>query len=67
MKRETVVPLRLRRRQSQLVNTAQPAHDPGLLASIGRALWSGKKTVLPPFSPLRTVRETFASYGSSLY
>lgn len=36
---ETFVPLRLRRRQSQLVNTAQPAHDPGLLASIGRALY----------------------------
>jgi len=34
---ETFVPLRLRRRQSQLVNTSQPAHDPGLLASIGRA------------------------------
>jgi hypothetical protein len=29
----------LRRRQSQLVNTAQPVHDPGLLASIGRALY----------------------------
>lgn len=39
MKRQTFVPLRLRRRQSQLVNTAQPAHDPGLLASIGRALY----------------------------
>jgi len=36
---ETFVPLRLKRRQSQLVNTAQPAHDPGLLASIGRALY----------------------------
>ena len=36
---ETFVPLRLRRRQSQLVNMAQPAHDPGLLASIGRALY----------------------------
>lgn len=39
MKRQTFVPLRLRRRQSQLVNAAQPAHDPGLLASIGRALY----------------------------
>ena len=39
MKRQTFVPFRLRWRQSQLVNTAQPAHDPGLLASIGRALY----------------------------
>ncbi|RYU57191.1 site-specific recombinase resolvase [Methylolobus aquaticus] len=39
MKRQTLVPFGLRRRQSQLVNTAQPAHDPGLLASIGRALY----------------------------
>ena len=39
MKRQTFVPLRLRRRQSQLVNTAQPAHDPGLLVSTGRALY----------------------------
>ena len=39
MKRQTFVPLRLRRRQSQLVNTAQAAHDPGLLVSIGRALY----------------------------
>jgi hypothetical protein len=26
---ETFVPLNLQRRQSQLVNTAQPEHDPG--------------------------------------
>jgi len=39
VKRQTFVPLRLSRRQSQLVNTAQPAHDPGLLASIGRGLY----------------------------
>jgi hypothetical protein len=39
VKRQTFVPLRLRRRQSQLDNTAQLAHDLGLLASIGRALY----------------------------
>ena len=39
MKRQTFAPMRLKRRQSQLVNTAQPEHDPGLLASIGRALY----------------------------
>jgi hypothetical protein len=39
VKPQTFVPLRLKRRQSQLVNTAQPAYDAGLLASIGRALY----------------------------
>ena len=28
---ETFVPMRLKRRQSRLVNTETPAHDPGLL------------------------------------
>jgi hypothetical protein len=35
----TFVPMRLKRRQSRLVDTEAPAHDPGLLESIGRALY----------------------------
>lgn len=35
---ETFVPLRLRRRHSQLVDTERTVHEPGLLIAIGRAL-----------------------------
>ena len=36
---ETFVPMRLKRRQSRLVDTETPTHDPGLLESIGRAFY----------------------------
>ena len=36
---ETFVPVRLERRQSQLVNAERTEHDPVLLRAIGRALY----------------------------
>lgn len=36
---ETFVPLRLRRRHSQLVDTARTVHEPTILWAIGRALY----------------------------
>jgi hypothetical protein len=35
---ETFVPLRLRRRHNQLVDTERKVHEPGVLIAIGRAL-----------------------------
>jgi hypothetical protein len=37
-----------------------------LLRAPGHLILSGSRTVLPPSRPLRTVRESFPSYGSSL-
>jgi len=41
-------------------------HQPRLVIHADVGLQSGKTGVLPPLSPLRTVRESHPSYGSSL-